>query len=135
MFMRNRAAAVIICEDKVALLRRNKGHGNYYVFAGGGIEHGETAEQAAIRETFEELGVHVKVIELLTTVPFNGTQYYFTAQIISGEFGTGKGEEFTKSTIEGGTYEAVWIPLTKINELDVRPIEVVRILMDNDSTD
>ncbi|MGE7919665.1 NUDIX hydrolase [Viridibacillus sp. NPDC093762] len=133
--MRNRAATVIIREDKVALLKRNKGHGNYYVFAGGGIEHGETAEQAAIRETFEELGVHVELKKLLTTVPYNGTQYYFTAQIISGEFGTGNGEEFTKSSIEGGTYEAVWLPLTKIGELDVRPLEVVKILLANDSTD
>ena len=85
--MRNRGASIIIENNKVALIKRVRDGQTYYVFPGGGIESGETAEQAAIRETFEELGVVINVKRKLGTVMFNGLQHYFLAEIIGGKFG------------------------------------------------
>jgi 8-oxo-dGTP pyrophosphatase MutT (NUDIX family) len=59
--MRDRGSVVIIEDGKVALIERMKNGNHYYVFPGGGVEKGETPEQTAIREAFEELGVTVKI--------------------------------------------------------------------------
>lgn len=124
--MTDRGAVVLIEQDKVALIRREKNERVYYVFPGGKQEIGETIEQCAKRETFEELGVEVDIGELLTTVPFNGTQYYFFAKIIGGQFGTGQAEEFLEA--DGGTYLPLWVPISELDGKTVIPHEVVRAL-------
>ncbi|WP_342576245.1 NUDIX domain-containing protein [Solibacillus sp. FSL K6-1781] len=74
----------------------------YYVFPGGGIEKGETPEEAAKKEAFEELGVEVMVNECIAKIEYNGTLYFFLSEIINGTFGTGQGEDAqTKREIEG----------------------------------
>lgn len=51
---RNRSAGIVIKDGKVLLMHRfNKGD-EYWVFPGGGVEEGETPEQAAVREIGEE---------------------------------------------------------------------------------
>lgn len=122
--MRNRGAVVIVENNKVALIRREKAGRVYYVFPGGKQEPGETIEQCAKREAFEELGVKVEIGELITQVPFNGIQYYFRAKIIGGQFGTGQGEEYMETT--NGSYLPVWIELENLSSLDVIPKEVVK---------
>ncbi len=57
--MRIRAGIVLIEGDKVALIERHRAGLEYFVFPGGGVDEGESPEQAAIRETMEELGVEV----------------------------------------------------------------------------
>lgn len=121
--MRIRSAVVIIENNKVALICREKAGRVYYVFPGGKQEIGETIEQCARREALEELGVEVEVGELITTVPYNGLQYYFYAKIIGGQFGTGQGEEFTDTT--NGRYVPLWVDLDNLRVLDVIPQEVV----------
>lgn len=66
--MRNRDSFVIIENNKVALIKRVRDGQEYYVFPGGGIENEESPEQAAIRETFEELGIHISIKDSLETV-------------------------------------------------------------------
>ena len=92
--MRNRSSTIILLDGKVAVIKRTRSGKVYYVFPGGGIEENETPEEAAIRETHEELGVTVEIDRLLHTFPYNGFQYYFLATMKAGEFGTGKGEEY-----------------------------------------
>lgn len=49
--VRQRAGIVIICEGKVALIRREHVDGKaYYLVPGGGVEVGEALEQAAVCE-------------------------------------------------------------------------------------
>jgi 8-oxo-dGTP diphosphatase len=56
------SAVLITNADRVLLGRRNK-EPNFgrWVLPGGKIEPGETHQQAAIREAFEELGIHITV--------------------------------------------------------------------------
>lgn len=125
--MRMRGAVVIIENNKVALIRREKAGRVYYVFPGGKQELGETIEQCAKREAFEELGVEVEIGELITQVPFNGMQYYFLAKITGGQFGTGQGEEFTDTT--KGIYSPMWVEIGNLRALDIIPQEVVEQIL------
>ncbi|QFG00638.1 NUDIX domain-containing protein [Psychrobacillus glaciei] len=127
--MRNRGATVIIENGRVALIKRTKPHMTYYVFPGGGIESGETPEQAAIRETYEELGVNIRIQRLLKVLEQNGTQHFFLADIVGGNFGTGTGEEYTHTSIERGTYEPVWLDIDDLSSFEVRAREIVDIIL------
>lgn len=71
----------------------------------------------------------MKIHECLQEVEHNGTQYYFRAEILEGEIGTGKGEEFTDQTRNRGSYHPVWINVAHLTSIDIRPREVAdRIL-------
>lgn len=127
--MRNRGATIILEKDRVALIKRTKPHTTYYVFPGGGIETGETPEEAAIRETYEEIGVHIKIQRLLKVLPYSGKQYYYLAEIIGGTFGAGTGDEYKNPSIKKGSYEPIWINLKDLTSLDVRPKEIVEAIL------
>ena len=55
--VRHSARAIIISDAKIAMIHSQEN--NYYKFPGGGIKHGESKEDALIRETLEETGLHV----------------------------------------------------------------------------
>ena len=40
--MRERVAGILVCDHRVALIRRNRGGEEYYLFPGGGVDPGET---------------------------------------------------------------------------------------------
>ena len=58
-WFRYRAAAIII-EGGCALFASNQ-RDDYYYSIGGGVHMGETAEDAVLREVFEETGVHYEI--------------------------------------------------------------------------
>ncbi|WP_075618017.1 NUDIX hydrolase [Paenisporosarcina indica] len=122
--MRRRGSAVLINNKKVALIKRVQADSVYYVFPGGGIEVGETPEEATIRETYEELGVHIKINESRDSFCFNGSQYFFLADIVDGVFGTGQGEEFLQNASDKGTYEPMWVDIHTLDAIDVKPKEI-----------
>ncbi|MFB7142776.1 NUDIX domain-containing protein [Gottfriedia sp. NPDC056225] len=122
--MRNRGSAIIIENQKVVLIKRNRNKCVYYVFPGGGIEEGETPEQTTQREAFEELGVKINVKECIDKVEYNGIQYFFLSEIIEGEVGSGKGEEYTDLNRDRGTYQPIWMDIKQLSLFDVRPKEV-----------
>lgn len=121
---KNRAAVILFDADQVALIKRTYKGTVYFVFPGGGIEDGENPGNAAEREAFEELGVRIQVLECLVEVKFNGTQYFYLARIQSGVFGTGTGDEFKDPQRNRGLYEPVWLPISELDQIDVRPREV-----------
>ncbi|WP_229672303.1 NUDIX domain-containing protein [Pullulanibacillus camelliae] len=60
------------------------------MFPGGGIKAGEMPEEAAMREAYEALGMRVKLERCLTTVAYQGTQYFFGAKRQAGLWGYGR---------------------------------------------
>jgi 8-oxo-dGTP pyrophosphatase MutT (NUDIX family) len=130
-----RARIVLVEDGSVAMIRRQWAGKTYYLFPGGGVHAGETPEQAAAREAREELGLEVGVGRLLHVEDFRGERYhYFEARRLGGEFGSGRGDEMVASgTTEAGTFEAVWLELTKLRSvqigLDVQPHALVERLL------
>jgi len=128
--MRNRSGIILIEDNKLALIERHRAEKHYFAFPGGGIDEGETPEQAAIRETEEELGIMVEIKQKTAEVLFNGnTQFYFLAKKLSGEFGTGTGEEYGEYNPIHGTYLPIWMPLAEVLTNNVLPHELAELVV------
>ena len=128
--MRQRSGIILIEENKLALIERHRAGKHYFAFPGGGVGEGETPEQAAAREAEEELGIIVEIKQKAAEVFFNGNpQYYFLAQKISGEFGTGTGEEYGEYNSMHGTYLPVWMPLDDVLHKNVVPRELAELVV------
>ena len=117
--MRTRAGIVLIEDNKVALIERHRAGLDYFVFPGGGVDEGESSEQGAIREAMEELGIQVAIKQKAAEIHFGRTSnhIYFLVEKVSGEFGTGTGEEFTDANPEDpqeGIYVPIWMPLEEL---------------------
>ncbi|PES97607.1 DNA mismatch repair protein MutT [Bacillus cereus] len=127
--VRNRGAAIIVRDGKIALIKRVRDDEIYYVFPGGGIEEGETSEEATKREVYEELGVHIEVKRLITKVKYEGTEYYYETYITDGVFGSGKGEEFKHT--DRGCYIPLWIPINELENVNIKPYEMVESIFNH----
>jgi len=133
--MRIRAGIVLIEDNKVALIERHRAGLHYFVFPGGGVDEGESPEQAAIRETMEELGLEVTLKRKVAEVHLGrkSRQIYFLVEQIGGEFGTGTGEEFTDSDPnhpEEGIYIPVWMPIDELlQHTNVYPADVAKLVV------
>ena len=133
--MRVRAGIVLIKENKVALIERHRAGLDYYVFPGGGVDEGETHEQAAIRETLEELGIAVMIKQKVAEIQLGqkSRQVYFLVEHVSGEFGTGTGEEFTDSDPndpDEGIYVPIWMPIDELpRRTNIYPVDVSKLVV------
>ncbi|HEX9496073.1 MAG TPA: NUDIX domain-containing protein [Candidatus Limnocylindria bacterium] len=118
-----RAAVLLLDGDTIALIERLRGGLRYYLFPGGGVEAGETPEDAAARETNEELGLEIEIVRLIARARFSGVeQRYYLARATGGRWGTGHGEEMTGThRPERGSYRAVRWPVARLTEIDLRP--------------
>lgn len=91
------SAAIIVRDGKVLMVRRAVKEGELmWQFPAGAIEDGETAEQAAVRETLEETGLTVEAIKLLgeRIHPKTGRLMSYTAaEALEGEARVADDEE------------------------------------------
>ncbi|MCL4274883.1 MAG: NUDIX domain-containing protein [Anaerolineales bacterium] len=128
---RPRAGIILIEDGKLALMERHKQGRHYFAFPGGGVDEGETEEQAAVREAYEELGVHVEVVGLAAEVLREGRrkQVYFLVRRTGGEFGTGTGEEYDEPDEINGTYHPMWMPLEDVVKENVVPRELAELVV------
>jgi 8-oxo-dGTP diphosphatase len=125
-----RAGVVLLTDSGVAAIERVRDGMTYYTLPGGGVEDGETPQEAAVRETHEELGLIVRVDGLVAVINFRGsTQYYYRAEVLGGEFGAGTGEELASPAhSKAGSYRAVWLEPRQLAVRDVRPASIAQAL-------
>jgi len=81
--MRKAARAVIIKDNALLVMHRNKFGQEYDTLVGGGISPGETGEQAVVREVLEETGFRVTGVRPIfieeAGAPY-GTQYIYLCE-------------------------------------------------------
>ncbi|GAA1390857.1 NUDIX domain-containing protein [Luteococcus peritonei] len=124
----DRAAAVLLDEGRVLLIRRTKPGEDYLVVPGGKVEPGESPEQACRREVLEEVNLTVEVGELLDDFRDEGrTQFFFRVRRTGGRVRLGDGPERARAGAENG-YEPVWVPVSELDEHELRPREARRII-------
>jgi 8-oxo-dGTP pyrophosphatase MutT (NUDIX family) len=127
----------LIENGKVALIERHRAGKHYFVFPGGGVDDGESPEQAAVREMEEETGLRVTVQRKLAEIHFGWSeQVYYLVNRVDGEFGTGMGEEFTDSDPDDpteGIYNPIWMPLEEFSRHEnVYPHGVAALVADSE---
>lgn len=94
------SAAIVVRDGRVLMVRRRIKEGELmWQFPAGGIEPGESAEQAAVRETLEETGLTVEAVKLLgeRVHPKTGRAMSYTAcEAVAGEAHVADAEELAE---------------------------------------
>lgn len=128
--------AVIFTEnkDEIISIKRTKYNENgevikeYYTLPGGHLEEGESFETATIREIYEELGIDVKIQELLLEMyneDLKQEEKFYICSHISGKIGTGTGEEWQNSDyIKYGKYELTTLKIKDLDKYNLLPLNV-----------
>lgn len=129
--MRTRSAAILIHKNSLALIERHRAGMHYFTFPGGGVNDGETPEQAVLREVHEELGIQVRVLRLVAKLWFRrNPQFFFLVEQLGGEFGTGAGEEYSSERDPArGTYHPIWMPLLDLSTKNVLPRSIAGLVI------
>ena len=128
---RARARAIIIHEGKMVSMYRERQGRVFYTFPGGGMEGTETEEECVKREVFEEFSLIVKTIKKIYTYENkNSIEHFYIADWLSGEFGSGEGEEFEKNR-NNGVYIPKLIEISDIPNIPLMPPEVASAFYDD----
>lgn len=126
-WFRYRAAAIIIKNDCVLFATNEKE--DYLYSVGGGVHMGETAEDAVLREVFEETGVHYEIDHLAVIHENffdenNGALKGLNCHEISFYFlmkPRGTQELRSNSMTQGVKEEMCWIPIKDLDKYKAFP--------------
>ncbi len=117
--VRIRVAGILIKDGKILLVRHKKINESYWLLPGGGIEFGESTENALIREFKEEVGIEVEIGKLVfvhDSIPRqlfrHGLNLYFLV--------TAKNHE-VKVTRDSVLMDASFVSLEEFKNLSLRP--------------
>ncbi|MDP3052121.1 MAG: NUDIX domain-containing protein [bacterium] len=125
-----RVRAIIVDSGKILLINRLERDESYWVIPGGGVEQGESREQAVERECLEELGIKVQVKRLFLRrigdkPGMEGQhEFFYLCSMVGGKVGTGQGPEFQPRTQYKGEYKIGWVDLKKLLDINLKPQEV-----------
>lgn len=127
MLPRLAVRVVLIENEKILLAQYRKGGDHWYVIPGGGVEEGESLDEALLRETEEECGEVLSRKRFLfmreimadrhkTNLPkgFHQFEVYFMAERT-------KDGEMTPKKPDENQEGLVWIDLKKLHELNFFP--------------
>lgn len=127
--MRKVSRVVFLKDDKILLIHRFKNGKEYYVAPGGGIEEGETPEEAAIREAKEETSLDIVLGKKISEVEESNvhTKLFFV-ESFEGKLELG-GPEAEKNGPEN-SYSLEWFPVSNLKDVLLYPESLVDDLVE-----
>lgn len=119
-----RATAVIIKDSLILLIHRFRNGVEFFVLPGGGVEEGESIEEAVIREVKEETNFDAKTNKKLWEFlnDHNGNKkmhYFYLITDFSGDMQLG-GEEAIENSPEN-SYTLEWHKLNELEKIPLKP--------------
>ena len=125
---RQAVRAIIIKDQRLLAMKRNKFGLQYYTLVGGGIDAGEDAETALRRELREETSLEVGEVKLVFSEDAGdmyGQQFIYTVEYVSGEPQLASdSEEALISAIGQNTFEPVWLTFNELPQVIFRSSSV-----------
>lgn len=134
-WFRYRVGAIIVC-DGHALFAYSETDKHYYS-VGGGVHIGERADEAILREVYEETGERFQIERPLCLIEnfFKGTgslggldchtiEYYYLMKPADGGM-----KEYNASSVNmsGEVEKLCWLPIDRLEEYDIRPLTAKRL--------
>lgn len=119
VYKRSRSVAIVIRDGKILMERVFYFGREFFTVPGGGIEEGETPEQAALRELKEECGLDGKIVRPLAVQykPDGSAEYSFEVEVSEEQMAiTGYDPEETGDNPP--LKEVLWMALDEISEKD-----------------
>ncbi len=119
--MRKAVRAVVVKDDALLVMHRNKFGEEYYTLIGGGIDVGETPEQALMREVHEETSLSLSNSRLVYVEkagdPY-GDQFIYLCNYASGAVALpAESTEARIHALGANLYEPVWLPIKKLADV------------------
>ncbi len=126
-WFRYRAAAIIVEDDCVLFVTNEKE--DYYYSVGGGVHMNETAEDAVLREVFEETGVHYEIDRLAVVHEnffkgSNALEGYMCHEIAFYYLMKSRGTKELNSesySYYGSREEMCWLPIKDLDQYKAYP--------------
>jgi ADP-ribose pyrophosphatase YjhB (NUDIX family) len=118
--MRRAVRAIIIKDEQLLVMKRDKFGHKYYTLVGGGVDFGEEPLQSLVREVKEEASMELSNPRLVFIEhpgdPY-GTQYIYHCDYVSGE------PQLAANSIEAvinkdgqNLYQTAWLSLKDLND-------------------
>lgn len=123
--MRSAARAIVIHDDKILVMYRNKYGSEYYTLVGGRVNDNETTEEALVREVKEESGLDVANYRLVYTeehpAPYN-EQYVYLCEVSShGDVAVqDNSEEELLNRLDANIHKPLWVYTRSFHQLPFR---------------
>ena len=122
------SARALIFKDGALLVFQRKRHSlktgkwvEYYSIPGGGIDPGESPEEAVVRELREEMGVTIAVDQLVAHMTGHKFEHYvYTARIVEGEPVFMMDSEEAHSMSELNQFIVTWVPVVELTSINLR---------------
>jgi 8-oxo-dGTP diphosphatase len=113
-----RVGAYIVCVRDGALLLVRFSRGGRWTLPGGGLDHGERPEDAAVREVEEETGLQIELGPVIgvdsthwdrasdgSPIDTHALRILYTAEVVGGSL---------RHEVGGSTDRAEWVPLADL---------------------
>lgn len=110
---RPRAFAAIIKNNHILMVKENYPDGSFWTLPGGGLEEGESFEDAVIREVKEEVNLDVKVVKYLFSGRYSrGEERCFLVSLMNDQepslgFDPEAGDKQTLSAVKWHSIESM----------------------------
>ena len=131
--MRKAVRAIVVKDDQILVMHRNKFGQEFLSLVGGGVDYGEDQLQALERELREEASLVIanpKLVIVEDAGDVFGVQYIYTCDWVSGEPALSPTSEEALIHESGqNLYTPMWLPLNELVNARVLPAELHQLLI------
>lgn len=126
--MKQAVRAIIIEDDNLLVMKRDKFGHHYYTLIGGHVDMGESLEKALYREVHEETMVRIanpRKVYIEHVEPPYGEQHVYLCDYISGIPMLHPDADERQINKDGqNVYTPMWIPLSQLEDLPLLPAKL-----------